>query len=267
MTYETVGVDTGTSEGLAIAANASADTKSTTWIEIDASTSIASDGLWVVVGPGPDARQSLMDIATGAVSSEVILINNLLYSTGDGYGGRRHYFLPMSIASGTRLSAKVQASVGGVDVDVAIILTTDSGLDITAFANVDTIGAVTSSDSQGTVVDAGASTNTKGVYVEFDASTSNTYKALMIAIGQNNNNGLASAEFLFDVAIGASESEVDFLSNIGFKSAGGSDTITPMVHGPMACDIPSSSRLTVRMQSSTSNATDRVMDFILYGFY
>ena len=190
-----------------------------------------------------------------------------MHSTGDIYSGKRHYFFPMAIASGTRLSAKVQGNVGSLDVDVAIILVTDSGLDITAFANVDTIGAVTSGASGGTVVDPGASINTKGVYVELSASTANNYKALIVAVGQNGNGGTAHAEFLFDVAIGASESEVDFLSNIGLHTSSLSDVLTPVVHGPMACDIPSSSRLTVRMQASLTNATDRVMDFILYGLY
>ncbi len=267
MTYETVGVNLGTSATTSLVHSGSANTKNATYTEIDASTSIASDGFWVYFGVNSVFGDHLIDIATGAASSEVILIPDILYSSGDTEGESNLIYFPISIASGTRLSARHQNSGTSGTVDVAIILTTDSGLDVTAFTACDTMGAVTS-DSGGTSIDPGATANTKNSpYVEIDASTANTYKALIVVIGQVDNASVATAHFLFDVATGPSTSEVDFLSNISFTSGASADTFQPKVFGPFACDISSGTRLSVRGQSSTTNGTDREFDVVLYGIH
>lgn len=268
MTYETVGVNTGTSEAKALVHGGSANIKPSTFTEIDASTSIDSDGFWVYCGVNTTSNaDSLIDIATGAAGLEVILIADLLFSSGDIQGESNLIYVPISIASGTRLSARHQNRGTSGTVDVAIILTTDSGLDVTAFTACDTMGAVTS-DSGGTQIDPGAVAHTKNSpYVEIVASTANTYKALIVAIGQIQNTSIAGAHFLFDVAIGASGSEIDFLSNLSFSGGSTSDTFQPKIFGPFACDIPSGLRLSVRGQSSTTNGVDRLFDVVLYGVH
>ncbi|KKK55824.1 hypothetical protein LCGC14_3070670 [marine sediment metagenome] len=171
MTYETVGVNTGTSEATALAHGGSANTKNSTFTQIDASTSITVDGFWVYCGVNSSSAgiDSLIDIATGASASEVILIGDILFSSGDGQGESNLIYFPISIASGTRISARHQNRGISGTVDVAIILTTDSGLDVTAFAACDTMGAVIA-DSGGTQIDPGAVANTKNSpYVEIDA--------------------------------------------------------------------------------------------------
>lgn len=268
MTYETVGVSTSTSEATTIANSGTADTKSN-WVELDASTAFTVDGFWVYFGVNSTTTLDyFIDIGIGADGSETVLIPDLFYSTGDTEGESNLVYFPISIASGTRISARQQNYATSGTVDVAIILTTDSGLDVTAYTSVDTLGALTSSDTSGTLIDPGATANTKNSpYVEIIASTSNAYKAFIAIIGQNRNTGLATSGSLFDVAIGASSSEVDFLSNLNFTAGASGDTFQPKVFGPFACDIPSSSRLSVRGQSSTTNSVDRVFDIVLYGIH
>lgn len=267
MTYETVGVSTSTSEATSIAHSGTANTKSN-WVELDASTAFAVDGFWVYFGVNSSVTLDyFIDIGIGAASSEVVLIPDLFYSTGDTEGESNLVFFPISIASGTRISARQQNYATTGTIDVAIIITTDSGLDVTAFTSVDTLGALTSSDTSGTLITPSTTANVKGPYVELDASTSNTYKAFIAIIGQNRNAGLTDADALFDVAIGAASSEVDFLININFGSSQFSDTMQPKVFGPMACDIPSSSRLSVRAQSSLGDFGDRLFDIVLYGIF
>ena len=264
MAYETVGVDTATSFGTTVTGG-SANTKGS-WVELDASTSITCEGIWVHVNRNNSSNyQNLIDIGTGASSSEVVLIPDLMMSVGDSSSGGVSYFFPISIASGTRISARLQGNSGSRNVRVSCTLVSDAGLDITPFTNVDTLGAVSSGASEGTVVDPGATINTKGSYVEIDASTAQNYKGIVIAIGQNGNTGLATASFLFDVAIGAASSEVNFIENMMFNVSLTSDYGSGRVIGPLACDIPASSRLSMRVQSSTSDATDRLQDFIIYG--
>lgn len=267
MTYETVGVSTGTSRATSIASSTTANTKGS-WVELDASTAFAVDGFFVYIGRNSGANfDVLVDIGIGVLDSEVVLVPDLLYSTGDTAGEAIFIPIPMSIASGTRISARCQDRVASATtIDVAIILTTDSGLDITAFTGCDAMGQATG-DSGGTQIDPGTSANTKTAYVELVASTSNTYKAFIIIMGQIQNQATATGHWLFDVAIGADTAEVDFLSNLNFSNGNGPDSFQPKVFGPMACDIPSGSRLTVRGQSSITNANDRRFDVVLYGLF
>ena len=267
MTIEVVGINLSTSEATAVASSTSANTKGD-WVEIDASTSLASDGFWVYIGVNSGANfDCLVDIGIGAEGSEVVLIPNILYSTGDVAGESILIPFPISIASGVRLSARVQdREASATTIDVAIIITDDSGLDITAYTACDVMGAVTG-DSGGTQIDPGGSANTKNGYVEVVASTSNTYKALLIIVGQIQNAGMSNGHFLFDVAIGAESSEVNFLSDISLISGSTSDTLQNKVIGPMASDIPSGSRLSVQAQSSITNPTDRLFDVVLYGIH
>ena len=266
MTFETLGVITGTSEPTAVTANSSTNTKGA-WVELDASTAVTVDGFWVYAGSNNSTNyDSLVDIGTGAASSETVLIADLLFSRGDQDAGGNPVFFPMSIASGTRLAVRQQCRVSNAVLDIAMMIQDDSNLDVTAYTSCDTIGADTT-DSGGTSIDPGGSANTKSSYVELVASSSNNYKALLIAIGQNQNTACATAQFLFDVAIGAAASEVDFLSNIHFSSGGGADMMEPCFIGPIACDIPTSSRISVRGQTTTTDGTDRLFDIVLYGMY
>lgn len=268
MTYETVGVSTSTSAATVIAHSGSANVKSD-WVELDASTAFTVDGFWVWVSGNTDSTfDYFIDIGIGADMSETVLIPDVLYSTGDTNGSGTLVYFPISIASGTRISARQQNYATSATIRVAVILTTDSGLDVTAFTTVDVMGALTSSDTSGTLIDPGGTPNAKNSpYVEIKGSTANTYKAFIIIIGQNRNSGLGNAGCLFDVAIGGADSEVDFLSNLSFSNGIDSDKMEPRVFGPFACDIPSSSRLSVRAQSSTSNTPNRLFDIVLYGIH
>ena len=264
MAYETVGVSTSTSLGTNVTGGG-ANSKGS-WTELDASTSVTCEGIWVHVGGNQTSNyQNLIDIGTGAASSEVVLIPDVMSSCGDTFGDARSYLIPISIASGTRLSARTQNNIGAAYIKVSCTLVSDAGLDITSFTNVDAMGVVSSGASEGTIVDPGATANTKGSYVEIDASTAQNYKGIIIAIGQNGNTALNTYNFLLDVAVGVAASEVNFIENLMFNTSALSDYGSGRVIGPIACDIPASSRLSVRSQSSGNDATDRVQDIIIYG--
>lgn len=267
MTYETVGVSTSTSLATAVASSTTADTKGS-WVELDASTAFAVDGFWVFIGHNSSTSNLdvLVDIGTGAASSEVVLVPDLLYSTGDAFGEAYLVYIPMAIASGTRLSARCQdGSTSALTIKVAMIITTDSGLDITAFTNMDALGADTAATG-GASIDPGAVANVKGNYVELVASSAQNYKAVLILIGQHGISAMGGINGLFDVAIGAADSEVDFLENLSYAGGAQADSFQPKMFGPYACDIPSSSRISVRSQATTNSTPLRLMDIVIYGF-
>ncbi len=264
MTFEVVGTSDSDSGATDLNAGGTINTKPSTFTELDASTAVAVKGFWVCLQNSSVAREFLVDIATGGSGSEVVIVENILVSNSDVAGHGVHLFFPISIASGTRLSARCQSDGISAIIECAIIIQDDSGLDITALTNCDTLGADTS-DSGGKQVDPGATPNTKGVYSELVASSAQNYKALTIIIGAGGNAALSTAGFLLDIATGPGGTEVDFLKNITLGSGNQSDLLFPAIIGPIACDIPASSRISARAQTSITNAADRVFDIILLG--
>ena len=109
-------------------ANASLHTKGA-WVELTSATTHPHRGLSVAVQGSDDVmgtRRHLFDIATGAATSEVVLIENMYVESSGGEIVTS--YLPVAgmfqrpIAEGTRLAVRSQANVtnGNDDLDVAV---------------------------------------------------------------------------------------------------------------------------------------------------
>ena len=88
---------------------------------------------------------------------------------------------------------------------------------------------------------------------------------LLIAIGNRSNAGAALAGFLVDVAIGGAGSEQIIIPNRPLVSSALNGEFTPHVLGPFPVTIPTGSRIAVRGQSTTNDASDRCFDVVVYG--
>ena len=110
-TTETYGADTANSDGTAVDAGAVANTKGL-YAQLTASTGITVEFLNILVGLGantlPVRANFALDIATGAGGAETVVVPDLFFTTdlGDnvmppGWG------FPLSIASGTRIAARI----------------------------------------------------------------------------------------------------------------------------------------------------------------
>ena len=96
------------------------------WTELIASSGADAEGIYVKVvevGTSATATSMLMDLGTGALNSETVLLPDLLV----GYAGNdvsigRTYFFPVSIPAGTRISARCQSVVSGRTGRVAVWL-------------------------------------------------------------------------------------------------------------------------------------------------
>jgi len=113
--------------GTSLTAHATPHTKATTYTDLIASTAQQAFGIWVA---GFDAGASnadtgqLLDIATGAASSEVDLIQNIDMGEAPlsltGHSGKIIYFPGLNIPASTRISARIQATITVDTINVAI---------------------------------------------------------------------------------------------------------------------------------------------------
>jgi hypothetical protein len=262
---ENAGENTGISRGTALSAHASANQKATSYTQLLASTIARASGIIVMFDwASVQLLDFLVDIAIGAASSEQDIARNLLKSGGSNsqnYGA--YYYLPIEIPAGSRISARCQCSTGGETLGVSCFLLYGGFSQIEGLGTVDAIG-VDTTDSGGTSIDPGGTINTKGAYVELTAATTRAYKYLILAIGGQSNATRSSQQWLIDIAIGAAASETVIVSNIPITCATTSDAITPQtILFPI--QIAAGSRLAVRAQSSGNDATDRLLDVVLYG--
>lgn len=254
-----------------VAASGSTNTKGS-YVQFVASTTFASQSM-IVDMPSNNtggAMDSLVDVATGAAASEVVVIANLPYGSfyTTGVAGATGYIAPLSVASSTRVSARSQSDVASAAVAVSLTFIGTNGiLGISSFS---TGGALTAS-SRMTLVDAGGTANVKGSYVQMVASTAALTQwmlPLTCRVGQGQN--AAGVVFAVDVATGGSGSEVVLLPDLRVTAGptGGSGSITQqgLPCFPVMTYIASSTRIAFRASCISNTATLRTFDAgIVYG--
>ena len=248
----------------AITPSTSANTKGS-WVEFDASTPFPTKDLSVSMGRGQTSNQWLLDVGIGAEGSEVVLIANLMQQQGpDGREATFVYHFPLWIPSGTRLSVRGQineADSGGFN--HTITLSSGGFPGPAGFSRSTTYGAATG-DSGGTQVDPGGTANTKAAWAQLTGS-SNAVRWLIVAVGLQANTAPASAKWVIDIGVGAATSEVVLIPDlIGYVAVNAGVNITPAVWS-FPVSIPSGTRIAARAACDINDATDRLIDVIVYG--
>jgi hypothetical protein len=204
----------------------------------------------------------LLDIAVGAAASEQIIIPDLLIATRSLQPVT--FMVPVHVAAGSRIAARCQnGGALGQTLGVSIELFTAGWLRLPSPGRVTAYG-VNTADSGATNIDAGAVANTKGSYAQLSAAVNRT-RAVILAIGDQDDQIRNAAEWLVDLAVGAAASEQVVLPNLRLACNSTSDMILPLVLGPFPVEIPEGSRLSARAQCSTATAGDRVFDLAVYG--
>ena len=257
-------VGTASGAGTTVTASATANTKGA-YAQLTASTPQAAGAIIVSLVAGA-AADMLVDLAIGTAGSETVIVANLTTSVGTGGSNNQGapLLLPISIPAGTRLAARCQATVGNSTCQVAVHLLRSTLIMASGLSRVVTLGADTT-DSGGTTIDPGATLNTKGAWVQMTASLSIPIRALAIGIGNRANGVSTSANFLIDIGIGGAGSETVLISNIHLREDAGADVVAPNRLPLIPVAIPAGARIAVRAASSITDATDRLLDCILYG--
>lgn len=261
-THESV-KDTTTSAGISMAANSVANTKGTTYTTLIASTAYDATKVIITISSASATlrTESLIDIAIGAAASEVVKFPDLIYDyhAVTSQGDACVYEFDINIPKGTRLSALAQSTTASFDFEINIELW-GGNPDHVGYDNVTAYGVVAAT-STGTSVDAGAVANTLGAWAQLTASTANPIRGGMIGVGRGGNAGTAVANYLFSVGDGTNT----FIGGVRV-STNTNEQIMPPSHA-IYKEIPAGTNLQMQTQSNITDATDRVLAFIIYGVH
>lgn len=251
-----------TTQTISVGGSGVANTKGS-YVELLASTSIDAVMLELFLET-QNTLSGLLDLAVGAAASEQVIVSNLLV-TGNARKIGDRVLLPLAVPAGSRIAARIQIIAASADAArVMLKLYGKSFLSSAPLGRMTTYGDDTS-DSGGVSVDPGASANTKGAYSQIVASTTNEIRMLWVLFGNAGNTAMADARFAFDIAIGAGGSEQILIPDIYVRVEDDIDAPISFVQGPFECHIPSGTRLAARSQCSITDATDRLLDVVLYG--
>lgn len=210
-------------------------------------------------------RDFLVDIGTGASGSEVVLVANLSQAvTGSNQYAWHCFHVPIYIRRGTRIALRAQANANLLNVTWRL-----QPLFEPVFLPVcrvcETMGADTS-DSGGTNVDPGGSANTKGAYSQLIASTSRRTRLILIRFQNQRDASRQDYSWFVDLATGAAGSESVLISDMLTINSSFHNVFTPDVYGPIPVDIPAGTRISARASCTGTDATDRLIDVLAYGF-
>jgi len=262
LTYVDDSMDKATSAGIVLNPGGTINTKPATYTELIAST--AGDAVMMQVAIASDSNvssttQALIDIAVGAASSEVNILDNIKYYSDDSQLANLYmFYIYIPIASGSRISARMQASTTTA---LAVISVTLFSSNFTVSSSVTTYGADTSTSRGSLIPDPGGTANTlPATWTEITSSLSHDINYIILCFGNNNNGGSANAEFLYQLGTGAASSEVVAVDGIIVRSSSAEHI------GPVFLVVPivasSGTRIAIRCQSNSTNSLDRLLDIV-----
>lgn len=260
---ESFGEDLTTSLGTVVAPNATAHTKGA-WVELIASTNFDYESFQIVIRK-VSGVDYLVDLGIGSSGNEEVIVSNFpVMPNVNTQQMMTQYDFPVNIPTGSRIAVRCQASFASA----GTLNITGQGLSgsfnrSTGLSKVVDYGTNISTTNL-TPVDAGAVANTKGSWIEIVAATSKDSKGIFLCTGTNSNFSLSTAGFFIDIGIGAAASEQIIVPNAHILTHSTLDASIPNVrYYPM--QIPDGTRITARMQSSTTDATDRILSICILG--
>lgn len=207
MAFEEHGSNAADSGLTAVTSNATGGVKGS-WVELVASTTNANELITVQLQSNSSGSGSefSIDIATGAASSETVVIADIpfFFKSNAGNSATSITF-PLTIASGTRISARCSDGVGSNVVDVGVLLNTDS-----------TFGTNSAITNICNKVQVAPSLNTKSSWVELNSSTAATYNWLLVGFTTSGDTAHTASRFLIDIGTGAASSEVVLIPNMSW---------------------------------------------------
>lgn len=247
-----------------------------TWTQITASTSQAWGGFWITVQTRSTNETGIFNVAIGAASSEVIIATMGI----SAYYGRHYHsmYVPIPVASGTRISVAAHRGATGANVTGQIIGIPATSFDATpAFTRMECGPFGLSADAnygRGVIVDPGATNDTKGSWTELSYagsgnlingdSLSQAYEYIGIRANADFNV-TANRSWLIDFAHGASGLETIFAGDLNYYQVS-YDNSAPMPEILFPWNRASGDRIAARAAvNDASSGTARNIRCLLYG--
>ena len=253
------------SKGVQVDPSATANTKGA-YVQLIAAT--ASDFCWVLAEPNNgDSVPYSCDIAIGASGSEKVILPDMFCQASTSERITQPFSFPLNIQAGTRVAARSQCSAASHTGSffVAFMAWDGGNAQMEGCAGMDALG-FNSGTTTGTTVTSAASVDGKGSYAQIIASTAKDYTGLIMALGAPPS---ASMNICFDIAVGASGSEIMLVKNyevtLTSPISGGNFIYSPPVSPAFFVPVQAGSRLAVRAQDS--NGAGNSFGVVLYGIY
>lgn len=261
---QSAGVNLATSLPTTVTSGA-ANTKGA-WQEIEASLPHSADGFLVNVIEGATVRQSfLLDVGIGAASSEVVVLENLMFSADTAGVVGRSYNIPLPIAVGSRVSIRIQARSGSSQTLTCSLGFVSGGFYSSMRCGRATTYGANTADTGGVAPDPDNTAHTKGAWAEISSGIEHAASALLVCVSNFGTNLSTTSREVFDIGIGAGGSEVVLLPDLAMVFNAGNDRCEPIAFGPLGCSVKAGTRMAVRSQTSVAGSGTRY-DVSVIGF-
>lgn len=205
---------------------------------------------------------TVLDIATGAAASEVVVIQALNCGFMDRNATElaypRGWMIPIFIPRGSRIAARIKSTVVSKVITVRChYFAPFEGI----IPSKSLIGMGISGLSGGTAITAPGAINTEGAWTEIISATAEPFAGLVMGFGGVNDTTQSNARMLVDIGMGASGSEIEIIRNVAvFTTTTEQVTaVSPLVHPAI---IPAGTRLAARYQYNVSGSS---LDITLHG--
>ena len=252
--------------GAVVTANATAHNKGA-YVTLIASTAYEVWGVTLCMMTNSTAAaqvNNLYDLAIGAAASEVVIVPDILATHGANTTNSGQYtqiFLPIRIASGTRISVRSQSNVVSKTSQVEIFVYGGRGIPPwPVFARAISIGTVSTAgtNTNGLAHTAG-NTGAESAWTNFGSTLSRDIAALVPMVGTNTLTVMNNLQYHLEMGVASTTfMEWTFATN----SAEFVNDVYPQL--PLYKRIPSGTQMMLRAECS---GTGETLQYAALGFY
>lgn len=241
---------TTATQGTSVSGGSGAGVYTSTKVQLVASTDYDWAGVWAYTSEG-SAIGSMWKLYVGGSGSETEFVEFVGSKSGTN---PMNLYIPIHVPAGSRVSA-AKADADGFAATTRIHIAPVRGRSYDQLVSRGTLiggasGALTN-------VDAGATADTKGSWVELSASTARDASGFTI-IGYGDASCDTNVRYFIDVGIGAASSEQVIFANAAGATEAFRADLNGFPLGPIWTPIPAGSRVAVRAQCSSTSANSRV---------
>lgn len=195
--------------------------------------------------------QALLDVGVGGSGAEQTVVSNIAIGGNLPFAS---WLIPLVIPAGSRIALRIQSLVANKSVTMGVI-TVGGGYGLEGGYQATTYGALSSSNSRGTILTAPAAANSvEGAWTLLDAAMANMCRWIVVGLAAPNFASTTAATGFIDIGVGASGQEQPVVSDIAYSVSLGEDI---SFHTPLTFPayIQAGSRLSARYRSSSTATT------------
>ena len=252
--FETLGSNSGTSEGVVVIAPSGAHSKVNSWTALGV-TAFHATGIYVNVH-NMTGILAYLDISIGTATG--IIIPDIAIDRPATAIGLQYYF-PISVPAGTALWARTQSATISATMSVSVTLV--SGEEFLAGQAVQTFGLVTGSTTGTSIT---PSVNTEGVSTVIAGTVLRPLRYLSLALGTLGRTANQNASYLVDIRVNDG-TVYDLISNIPFRTGSTPDIPGQCFYGPYTVSVPVGAAFQVRAQTNFTGGQAKTISAVLYG--